>query len=506
MDAPTISPSENPAGSMGVDAEPTGSAAQRSNRGVVLYAVGCGLFLLGCYGSLPVVSYLGSPSYGWELVLVVRAVFFATSIVGCFAVRRFLGAWSRSRVRFANGAVALALVGCYGGTRACAVFGAPAWVLVVLGALWGAAAAYPLLFWARALLFVYRVNGRRLCLVAATGSILVATALNLALYAADDNQRVLLGLFCALAVGHWFCQERIVFWGGIGVPTPSCMMDWRLGSYRLTRHSFVVIACVGFIMGLLNACLIFLASPSQSNAQTWLAAVVPAAVWGGLLWVCLRCSRGVAFGLIMRLLITADILLFAWLPLTADWPAALRTIMCVVYSMQGGLLPLFAVEAAAQVGLSVVVVHAKHYVLYAWAACVGILVFALLQRFVPPAMLWPWVAAAGAAVSAATVPLLPSISSGAIAFTLKVLPENESRDQRVAQVCERLASSCGLTARETDVLRLLARGMGRQEIAAKLSLSALTARDLMSRVYRKVGVGSHQELMSRVFCDAEAGG
>jgi DNA-binding CsgD family transcriptional regulator len=48
----------------------------------------------------------------------------------------------------------------------------------------------------------------------------------------------------------------------------------------------------------------------------------------------------------------------------------------------------------------------------------------------------------------------------------------------------------GLTAREVDVLRLIARGMSSKEIAARLVISPKTARNHTEHIYSKIGTTS----------------
>ena len=53
-----------------------------------------------------------------------------------------------------------------------------------------------------------------------------------------------------------------------------------------------------------------------------------------------------------------------------------------------------------------------------------------------------------------------------------------------------------ITERETDVLRLLARGYGNKEIAARLGFSASTADTHVRSIYRKLSVNSRSQLRS----------
>ena len=85
-----------------------------------------------------------------------------------------------------------------------------------------------------------------------------------------------------------------------------------------------------------------------------------------------------------------------------------------------------------------------------------------------------------------------------------------SGEGRVAVVVEPAKSSdlapiiietYGLTPRERDVVRAIARGSSTPEIAAALFLSAHTVRDYIKSVFDKVGVSSRGELVATLFAD-----
>jgi HD-GYP domain-containing protein (c-di-GMP phosphodiesterase class II) len=57
----------------------------------------------------------------------------------------------------------------------------------------------------------------------------------------------------------------------------------------------------------------------------------------------------------------------------------------------------------------------------------------------------------------------------------------------------RVAFSAGLTAREVDVLRLVAQGRSNREIAAELYIAEKTARNHIERVYTKLGVNNRTQ-------------
>jgi DNA-binding CsgD family transcriptional regulator len=59
----------------------------------------------------------------------------------------------------------------------------------------------------------------------------------------------------------------------------------------------------------------------------------------------------------------------------------------------------------------------------------------------------------------------------------------------------------GLTPRERDVVRAIARGSSTPEIAADLFLSAHTVRDYIKSVFDKIGVSSRGELVAKLFAE-----
>lgn len=68
----------------------------------------------------------------------------------------------------------------------------------------------------------------------------------------------------------------------------------------------------------------------------------------------------------------------------------------------------------------------------------------------------------------------------------------------VEKRCAELAAGHGLTPRESEVLGLLARGRNAAYIQEKLTLSRNTVKSYVARVYGKLGVHSHQELIDLV--------
>ena len=79
-----------------------------------------------------------------------------------------------------------------------------------------------------------------------------------------------------------------------------------------------------------------------------------------------------------------------------------------------------------------------------------------------------------------------------------VTEPSEEHAPAIERSCEAVAARCQLTARELDVLLLLARGRNAAYIQEELGLTRSTAKSYVADVYRKLDVHSHQELIDVV--------
>jgi DNA-binding CsgD family transcriptional regulator len=70
-----------------------------------------------------------------------------------------------------------------------------------------------------------------------------------------------------------------------------------------------------------------------------------------------------------------------------------------------------------------------------------------------------------------------------------------------ADVAPIIIEAYGLSPRERDVVRAIARGSSTPEIAAELFLSAHTVRDYIKSVFEKAGVSSRGELVAKLFAE-----
>jgi DNA-binding CsgD family transcriptional regulator len=72
---------------------------------------------------------------------------------------------------------------------------------------------------------------------------------------------------------------------------------------------------------------------------------------------------------------------------------------------------------------------------------------------------------------------------------------------KASEIAPIVVEAYGLTPREVEVTRLIARGLSTDEIAASLFLSRHTIRDHLKAIFEKVGVSSRAELTSKLFAE-----
>jgi len=79
--------------------------------------------------------------------------------------------------------------------------------------------------------------------------------------------------------------------------------------------------------------------------------------------------------------------------------------------------------------------------------------------------------------------------------TATISVDGNEEGSRLEKIAELLKENSGLTAREFDVLLLLARGRTKRHIAEALGISENTVKKHIAKIYEKVGVHSQQELL-----------
>jgi DNA-binding CsgD family transcriptional regulator len=70
-----------------------------------------------------------------------------------------------------------------------------------------------------------------------------------------------------------------------------------------------------------------------------------------------------------------------------------------------------------------------------------------------------------------------------------------------SEIAPIIIEAYGLSPRERDVVKGLARGASTPELAAELFLSPHTVRDYIKTVFEKVGVSSRGELVAKLFAE-----
>jgi DNA-binding CsgD family transcriptional regulator len=70
-----------------------------------------------------------------------------------------------------------------------------------------------------------------------------------------------------------------------------------------------------------------------------------------------------------------------------------------------------------------------------------------------------------------------------------------------AEIAPIIVEAYGLSARERDIVRCIARGLSTPDIAAQLFLSGHTVRDYIKSIFEKVGVSSRGELTAKLFAE-----
>jgi DNA-binding CsgD family transcriptional regulator len=87
----------------------------------------------------------------------------------------------------------------------------------------------------------------------------------------------------------------------------------------------------------------------------------------------------------------------------------------------------------------------------------------------------------------------PDDSAGPIAVTI-----GPAKSSQIAPI---IVEAYGLTPREQQITRAVARGMANQDIAAALHLSAHTVRDHLKAIFGKVDVATRGELVAKLFAE-----
>ena len=75
------------------------------------------------------------------------------------------------------------------------------------------------------------------------------------------------------------------------------------------------------------------------------------------------------------------------------------------------------------------------------------------------------------------------------------LAEESSREEAVAARCDELSARCGLSPREDEIMRLLARKKTMAAIARDLYIAEGTAKAHVRHIYEKAGINTRKDLL-----------
>ena len=101
-----------------------------------------------------------------------------------------------------------------------------------------------------------------------------------------------------------------------------------------------------------------------------------------------------------------------------------------------------------------------------------------------------------------------SVSSSQWGVVLKPAAQGETREfeqNRLAVKCHELAHQAGLTAREEDILLLVAQGMTLGQISRELYIGSNTVKTHMKHLYQKLDVHSRDEVFALLGVKGETG-
>lgn len=110
-------------------------------------------------------------------------------------------------------------------------------------------------------------------------------------------------------------------------------------------------------------------------------------------------------------------------------------------------------------------------------------------------------------ILASTVLLLGRSSSapwGAAFFGVGAMARESAGHEELVRRCAQLASAHGLSAREREVLDLVAQGRSPSQIERELVIANGTLKSHMRRIYQKLGIHSKKELLAMVGADGKA--
>lgn len=495
---------------MGVHSDEGGHHACSLPRAFVAVHVGFGCLFAVCpFSSLGTAALL-LKDMGWHEILFVRMTYMVVGAVGLLlGEMTFRSAPTREvdsrRPVIAGGIVAgLANVLLFASGPSI-----PRWlVATAYGTATGMSLALEAEVWMRSFFSVRKMLGRQTFITALASSFLLTVVLTWAAdHAGATGPRLLVVMEVLVALG---CA--------LFVPVAR-NPEVSEGPRRAANREFVssgsvqkVLLALGFLWGLGYSMPIDMGYGTLSS-QSFFRWVTTLLACGALLVGVMVLARAVDidtvhFGLILRWLIAFSGIAWAFEPLLIERATLAASILFILtfWVQLMGLLVLIA-EVSLEANLPLRMVLERYLSLFVAGSCAGAVVF-LLARTLSGDVFdsYDLIAALGVTVSLLVMPFMPSRGSNAYALTLESLPEDESATVRSERARQEFVERHAFTPREVQVFNLLLAGDSRDDIARRLAISPLTAKNHIHAVYNKVGVHSSRELMALVYGSQEGWG
>ncbi|MEE8716372.1 MAG: LuxR C-terminal-related transcriptional regulator [Coriobacteriales bacterium] len=466
---------------------------------VIGYACYLAYFPIGSLGAF----YLGNVAQTWEPILLARTLFLVSTvtIILLWMLRREDGfSTSRhllaQRVSFVASVASFALLfgmsHLFPGAQAAALFA------IALGA----STATPKLGWYEAFLAVYESEGRSRCVIVISACFLVAAVPIVAVPTFAEGPLAMYAVLIVLALGSWLCFELVVRGMQVGADGASSVGEPRRTSYHTTLYTLVVLASFGISWGMTFSLTINLGYGDSSTLLTIGVMLAGIGVSAAIMFVFARLGiiEGTRFGMLLRVAIVAVGVSWALMPFLCERAPAAGCFVCsLVYIVQSTIMILFIDEMCTDYHFTISVVTGVHYGLFVLSAVVGALLFWAFFSANDTLTAVMLVSAVCIIASLLTIPFLPSRDSKASAFAMDRLPNDGVYEDALVATERSISVRANLSPREEQVLALIVEGLSREQIAEELSLSVFTVKNHTSNIYAKVGVHSHNELVSLVY-------
>lgn len=266
-----------------------------------------------------------------------------------------------------------------------------------------------------------------------------------------------------------FSKER--FANGIAW-TIGALLLVQLGLYRGILDAGVLVACVGGVLA---------------------AAVL------GVLSAWRDFYERLAYGTVLRWSVALLGMVFTVVPLCVAGAPEIAALLCfVAYQVQNIFNVTNTVSFCRARRLRATDAVPPYYAVYALSVVTASAVACALYAVSDEGFAARILSAIAAASMFLLVPTLPARTSSVEVMSFEKLPEDEDAEGRKERAVRDVAQACSLTARESEVMRLVVRGCSREEIAGEFGISASTVKNHITSLYAKTGVHSARELAALV--------